>query len=135
MGICFIFMFTVPKPVVPLFVPDRFVYVTSFAQAYSTTVNNFSKFLERITHVRLRDHFGHTKLQKRGQTQSKRHYASLVQKLCTAVGAGFAGRWRRLGSGHDRPDKFSVFSRLLLSRQGQRVSSHLNSLRTTGNES
>ena len=82
MEICFIFMFTDPKPVVPLLVPDRFVYVTSFAQAYSTTVNNFSKFLERITHVRLRDHFGHTKLQKRGQTQSKTHYASLVQMHC-----------------------------------------------------
>ena len=46
MGICFIFTFTDPKPVFPHFAPDRFVDVTSFAQAYSTTLNNFFNFLK-----------------------------------------------------------------------------------------
>ena len=66
-----------------------------------------------MTYFRLSDHFGHVKLQKRGQTQSKTHYPFLVRIFCTVVGAGFAGRRKRLGTEHDRPDKFSVFSRLL----------------------
>ena len=82
-------MFTDPKPVVPLFAPDRFVYLTYFAQAYSTTVNNFSFLKGSLSPAKWP--FWSDKVAKAWSDSIKDTLSvSSLNSLRCSVGAGFA---------------------------------------------